>query len=144
MWPTLFILFSFFVSFSYAANPTTPSSHVLHSRARIDLAPFVTCSRTERRVIVRVLREAARWVRLAIDTAEDRQVEQPDNEQYQAWKRVRREVFSEYFGNPRPRIRREIGEIFESLKWELDRSPGGRHQNDDDGGNVVRLESTIG
>lgn len=141
MWILHLVLFSLAVRFSFSIShaPINLSTYELHSRARIDAAPhIVTCSRNERRVIVSTLREASTWARLAIDTTEDRQTERPDNEQYQAWRWARQAVFLRFFRSFRARTRGEIGMIFESLKWELDRSPGGSRQNDDNGGHVVR------
>ncbi|KAL9617311.1 MAG: hypothetical protein Q9160_007891 [Pyrenula sp. 1 TL-2023] len=115
------------------------SSHDrLLPRVKIDAPDFATCSRNERRVIVNTFREAASWAQLAVDATEDRQAERPDDEQYQAWRTARRSLLAQFFGSARPRLREEIGVIFEALKWELDRSPGGARQNDDNGGNVVK------
>lgn len=141
-----YVLLSFpiysFVLCDADKQSNTPLSHSLVPRVRIDAFRILSCSREERLTIMEILREAANWVRLVLDTTEDRQTERPDNAQYQAWRRARQELFYDYFeaDSRQPWAEREeIGVIYESLRWELNRSPGGTRQNQDRGGNVVRL-----
>lgn len=150
MWSSLYISFNllaYLILFGRAdtlLHKSTPlSSHdQLLPRVKIDSPDGTTCNRNQRRIIVRTLRQAAEWAQLAVDTTEDRQTERPNNPQYQAWRTARRSLFAEFFGSTRARTREEIGVIFEALKWEIDRSPGGARQNDDNGGNVVRYQNT--
>lgn len=133
---------STYVSFCHAnpAMQVEPPSTKLLPRVKVDQPDIRSCTRNERRKIVRTLREATEWARLANDTAWDRTEGRPDNEQYQAWRQVRQGIFGRFYGSTRQRVRMEMGEIFDSLLWELERSPGGPRQDQDGGGNVVRMK----
>lgn len=124
-------------------SPTAHSSSDLRPRARIDTPNRTSCSRNERRTIVQVLREAAQWTRLMIEAVEDVPTEQPHTMNEALWRRVRRQIFEAHFGGFTPELRSEFGVIFQSLQWELDRSPGGTRQNDDGGGNVVSRSAQL-
>lgn len=113
------------------------ASPKLSRRVKIDNPQALSCSRNERRIIVGTLREATTWASLGNDTAWDVTENRPSNEQYQNWRGERRSIFERFFETTSLRTRREIGQIFNSLLWELERSPGGARQNDDEGGNVV-------
>lgn len=135
------MLVSFFACVSLGYADPVPQNELtspkLFRRIKVDRPEAESCSRNERRTIARTIREATAWARLANDTAWDVTVGRPSNEQYEEWRVVRREILADFFGSARPRLREEIGDIFGSLLWELERSPGGVRQNDDASGNVV-------
>ncbi|KAL9616711.1 MAG: hypothetical protein Q9160_008431 [Pyrenula sp. 1 TL-2023] len=142
---SIFTLFCISVSLSGAAAAaplpqepaTSPLTLNLLPRVKIDRGPdIVTCSRNQRRILVSVLREASRWTQLALDTTRNRRWQDDSDPEYEAWREARRNLFVQYYGDFRSRTRAEMSSIFELLKWELDRSPGGRLQNEDQGGNV--------